>query len=374
MKSSRSKLLHPWPVSRCSATRSVPQLPCSPSGSWSSSVTGPTRCRRIWTRSRRMCRRCCRARTLRHRVRRPVRPRRPGRPQWGRRGHHGGRPDARRADAGRAAGRASGDAAGVTLLTAEMRDPGGYGRILRGTGRRGGGDRRTQGRDRRAVVDHRDQRGHLRVRRRHPAHRSQRDRDRQRGEGTAAHRRDLGGPATGRLVGAYLTDDLWETEGINDRVQLARMNAEMNRRIVEGWMRAGVTVVDPASTWIHASVDLERDVTLLPGTSLEGATSVGAGATIGPETTLTDVEVGEGATIVRAHALAQHHRRRGDRRAVRVSAAGNPTRRRRQDRHIRGDQERPDRRRGQGAAPELRRRRGHRGARQHRGRGDLREL
>ena len=105
----------------------------------------------------------------------------------------------------------------------------------------------------------------------------------------------------GRAVAAYVTDDRWQTEGINDRVQLARVSAELNRRIVEGWMRAGVTVHDPSTTWIHSSVDVAPDVTLLPGTSLEGATSVGAGATIGPETTLTDVEVGEGATVVRTH-------------------------------------------------------------------------
>jgi bifunctional UDP-N-acetylglucosamine pyrophosphorylase / glucosamine-1-phosphate N-acetyltransferase len=105
----------------------------------------------------------------------------------------------------------------------------------------------------------------------------------------------------GREVGAFQTADVWQTEGVNDRVQLARMSAEVNRRTLERWMRAGVTVVDPASTWVHASVDLAEDVTLLPGTSLEGATSVRAGATIGPDTTLVDVEVGEGATVVRTH-------------------------------------------------------------------------
>ncbi|SEQ93890.1 bifunctional UDP-N-acetylglucosamine diphosphorylase/glucosamine-1-phosphate N-acetyltransferase GlmU [Microlunatus flavus] len=105
----------------------------------------------------------------------------------------------------------------------------------------------------------------------------------------------------GRAVGAYAIEDRWQTEGVNDRVQLARMNAEVNRRTLERWMRAGVTVVDPASTWVHASVDLAEDVTLLPGTSLEGATSVAAGATIGPDTTLVDVEVGEGASVVRTH-------------------------------------------------------------------------
>jgi bifunctional UDP-N-acetylglucosamine pyrophosphorylase / glucosamine-1-phosphate N-acetyltransferase len=103
-------------------------------------------------------------------------------------------------------------------------------------------------------------------------------------------------------VGAYFIDDVWQTEGINDRIQLARMNAELNRRILERWMREGVTVVDPASTWIHASVDLAPDVVLLPGTSLEGATSVAAGARIGPDTTLIDVEIGENAVVTRTHA------------------------------------------------------------------------
>ena len=98
-----------------------------------------------------------------------------------------------------------------------------------------------------------------------------------------------------------LIDDRWQTEGINDRSSSRRMNAELNRRILQRWMRAGVTVVDPATTWVHASVDLAPDVTLLPGTSLEGATSVAAGATIGPDTTLVDVEVGEGATVTRTH-------------------------------------------------------------------------
>ena len=108
--------------------------------------------------------------------------------------------------------------------------------------------------------------------------------------------------STGGSVAAHLIEDAWQTEGVNDRVQLSAMNTEMNRRILHGWMRAGVTILDLASTWVHSSVDLAPDVTLLPGTSLEGATSIGAGATIGPEVTLKDVEVGEGATVVRAHA------------------------------------------------------------------------
>ena len=106
----------------------------------------------------------------------------------------------------------------------------------------------------------------------------------------------------GKPVAALLIDDPWQTEGVNDRVQLSRMNAEVNRRILERWMREGVTVVDPATTWVHASVDLAADVVLLPGTSLEGATSVAAGARIGPDTTLIDVEVGENAVITRTQA------------------------------------------------------------------------
>ncbi|MGO1972729.1 MAG: bifunctional UDP-N-acetylglucosamine diphosphorylase/glucosamine-1-phosphate N-acetyltransferase GlmU, partial [Propionibacteriaceae bacterium] len=106
--------------------------------------------------------------------------------------------------------------------------------------------------------------------------------------------------SAGGQVGAYVVDDLWQTEGVNDRVQLSRINAEVNRRTCERWMRAGVTIIDPSSTWIHDSVALGTDVTLLPGTSLEGATSVASGATIGPDTTLVDVEVGSHATVTRA--------------------------------------------------------------------------
>ncbi len=107
--------------------------------------------------------------------------------------------------------------------------------------------------------------------------------------------------ANGGQVGAYVTDDLWQTEGVNDRIQLARMNAEMNRRILDEWMRQGVTIVDPTSTWIDVDVDLAPDVLLHPGTILQGATTIGEGAIIGPSTTLMDVEVGAGAEVIRTH-------------------------------------------------------------------------
>ncbi len=104
-----------------------------------------------------------------------------------------------------------------------------------------------------------------------------------------------------RNVRAVLSDDPILVEGVNDRVQLAALGAELNRRILTDWMQRGVTVVDPDTTWVDVDVDLAQDVTLLPGTQLHGATSVAAGATIGPDTTLTDVEVGPGATIIRTH-------------------------------------------------------------------------
>ncbi|MBK8459004.1 MAG: bifunctional UDP-N-acetylglucosamine diphosphorylase/glucosamine-1-phosphate N-acetyltransferase GlmU [Micropruina sp.] len=107
--------------------------------------------------------------------------------------------------------------------------------------------------------------------------------------------------AQGHRVGGVVLADSIQAEGVNDRAQLSRLNREYNRRILAKWMDAGVTILDPETTWIHDGVDLAEDVTLLPGTSLEGATSVARGATIGPDTTLIDVEVGEGASVVRTH-------------------------------------------------------------------------
>jgi bifunctional UDP-N-acetylglucosamine pyrophosphorylase/glucosamine-1-phosphate N-acetyltransferase len=101
----------------------------------------------------------------------------------------------------------------------------------------------------------------------------------------------------GLTVGAFAIDDVRQTEGANDRVQLAAMGREMNRRIVTRWMRDGVTVMDPATTWIDADVKLAEDVTLLPGVQLLGATVVAEDAVIGPDTTLKDCEVGDGASV-----------------------------------------------------------------------------
>ena len=107
--------------------------------------------------------------------------------------------------------------------------------------------------------------------------------------------------AAGKRVTALRTPDPLEVEGVNDRVQLAGLGAELNRRTVTAWMRAGVTVVDPATTWIDVDVRLAADCTLLPNTQLHGATTVDVGATVGPDTTLDGVRVGAGASVVRTH-------------------------------------------------------------------------
>ncbi|MEF3121161.1 bifunctional UDP-N-acetylglucosamine diphosphorylase/glucosamine-1-phosphate N-acetyltransferase GlmU [Kocuria flava] len=105
----------------------------------------------------------------------------------------------------------------------------------------------------------------------------------------------------GHAVDALRIEDRWEVEGANDRVQLAQLGAHLNRRVLEEHMRNGVTIVDPATTWIDVQVRLAADVTVLPGTQLHGGTRVAEDAVVGPDTTLTDVEVGPGAHVVRTH-------------------------------------------------------------------------
>ena len=194
------------------------------------------------------------------------------------------------------------DANAVTILTTDVADPTGYGRIIRdpGTGQVA------------RIVEHKDA---------DPAEReitevnasvyvfdstvlraalTRLGRDNAQREvyltDVVAIARSEGG-----AVRALQVDDPMVVAGINDRTQLAVLRAELNRRLLTDWMLAGVTVVDPATTWVDVDVEIERDVTLLPGTQLYGSTRVGEGATIGPDTTLTDVEVGAGAQVVRSH-------------------------------------------------------------------------
>ncbi len=105
----------------------------------------------------------------------------------------------------------------------------------------------------------------------------------------------------GRAVHARHVDDSALVAGVNNRVQLAELGAELNRRIVAAHQLAGVTIVDPATTWIDIDVTIGRDTVLQPGTQLLGGTRVGGRCVVGPDTTLTDVTVGDGASVVRTH-------------------------------------------------------------------------
>ncbi|WAC54582.1 bifunctional UDP-N-acetylglucosamine diphosphorylase/glucosamine-1-phosphate N-acetyltransferase GlmU [Gordonia sp. SL306] len=105
----------------------------------------------------------------------------------------------------------------------------------------------------------------------------------------------------GRSVRAFTVDDPVLVAGCNDRVQLAELGAELNRRIVRRHQLAGVTVVDPASTWIDVDVTIGVDVRIEPGTQLLGTTTVSDDAVIGPDSTLRDVSIGAGAAVIRTH-------------------------------------------------------------------------
>lgn len=101
----------------------------------------------------------------------------------------------------------------------------------------------------------------------------------------------------GAKIAAVLIDDFIEILGVNDRVQLAESASLLRDRINEDLMRAGVTIVDPLSTWVDATAQVAQDVVLLPGTAIGGNTSVESGAIIGPRTTLLDCTVSAGARI-----------------------------------------------------------------------------
>ncbi len=101
----------------------------------------------------------------------------------------------------------------------------------------------------------------------------------------------------GYLVSAVVVDEPADTQGVNDRLQLAAAEAELRRRTNEAWMRKGVTMVDPARTYVDATVDLAPDVTLFPGTILQGSCTIGAGAELGPNTRLVDCVVGARSVV-----------------------------------------------------------------------------
>ena len=195
----------------------------------------------------------------------------------------------------------SAEPAAVTVLTTTLADPAGYGRVLR-----------TQDREVTAIVEQAD------------ATPSQRD---IREVNTGVYAFDIAPlrsalsrlsadnaqqelyltdvisivRSDGRVVHANHVDDAALVAGVNDRVQLAAIGAELNRRVVAGHQRAGVTVIDPATTWIDVDVTVGRDTVIRPGTQLLGDTRIGERCTIGPDTTLTDVRVGDEASVVRTH-------------------------------------------------------------------------
>ena len=187
--------------------------------------------------------------------------------------------------------------AAATVLTAHLADPTGYGRIIRG--RDGRVTRVVEQRDATA-----DERAIDEV-----------------NTGVYCFRRDLLGPALRRLSPAnsqgeyYLTDVVAtlggmgypvaavpvgnpaEVQGVNDRYQLAMAERELRARTNRAWLLAGVTMLDPRQTFIDVTVELGQDVTLFPGTMLQGRTMIGSGCEIGPDTRLVDCVVGDGAVV-----------------------------------------------------------------------------
>ena len=187
--------------------------------------------------------------------------------------------------------------AAATLLTAEVPDPRGYGRIVRG--RDGAVLRVVEDAD--ATIHERElmevntsiycfRRSVLApsLRRLRPAN--------EQGEYYLTDAIGVLSEA-GYKVEALLATDPMEAAGVNDRAQLAIAEAELRDRINERWMRRGVTMWDPERTYVDASVELGCDVTLLPGVILRGECTVGEGAEIGPESTLVDTRVGEHAEV-----------------------------------------------------------------------------
>lgn len=180
------------------------------------------------------------------------------------------------------------------MLTAVVEDPVGYGRVVRDGG---GGVVR--------IVEHRDASGVERAITEVNASMYVFDQK--------LLARELAGLKPGNEQGEeYLTDVIGPlvgegvaavrvparvVAGVNDRVELAGAAAVLRGRLLERLMRDGVTIVDPATTYVGAQVRVGRDAVLLPGTHLEGATSIGSGAQIGPSCRLVDTAVAEGATV-----------------------------------------------------------------------------
>ncbi len=108
----------------------------------------------------------------------------------------------------------------------------------------------------------------------------------------------------GGKVAAILCEDFTETFGVNDRIQLAEAAAILRDRINERHMRNGVSILDPATTWIDDTATIAADVSILPGSAIFGSTAIAQGAVIGPRTTLQDCAVNAGAVIKESNCMA----------------------------------------------------------------------
>lgn len=194
-----------------------------------------------------------------------------------------------------AAHEASGDAA--TVLTARVTDPTGYGRVIRGKEGRVSHivEEADATADERAVDEINTSIYCFRLDLVRPALRRLSP-DNTQGE---YYLTDAVGVlrAAGHSVGAHEVIDPAEVRGVNDRAQLADAEAELRARTNRRCLLAGVTMVDPHQIAIDVTVEFDRDVTLFPGTLLQGATRIGAGSEIGPGTRLVDTFVGADAVV-----------------------------------------------------------------------------
>ena len=102
----------------------------------------------------------------------------------------------------------------------------------------------------------------------------------------------------GASVAAIMLEDFTEILGVNDRIQLAESAALLRDRINDHWMRAGVTIIDPTTTWIDTTASIANDVTIHPGSAIYGTTTIATGAVIGPRTTLLNCQVKAGASVL----------------------------------------------------------------------------
>jgi bifunctional UDP-N-acetylglucosamine pyrophosphorylase/glucosamine-1-phosphate N-acetyltransferase len=107
--------------------------------------------------------------------------------------------------------------------------------------------------------------------------------------------------AEGAVVAGVPAEDPVDVLGCNDQRELAQRRRTLNDRVLDRLMAAGVTVVDPLTTWVDVTAEVAPDAVLHPGTQVQGASTVAAGAVVGPDTTLLDTEVAEGASVVRSH-------------------------------------------------------------------------